>query len=213
MQSVVCMELIVLFSILSYIHFSNLTSVCLTQPTVLHLFPTNSLTLLRVSVALGIYLTLEGLQSDGCERVSREEEKAWRTCQAVNRWRQSGQFCRYGVLMSKMIFVWPVTTEKKPGSQPTAWGNLQTMLTFCTSKCGLGKGQRGFWAWSKWSLLLSSRGVLSVMLRRQAAWDKWHHVLLVSLPICGWTRHWRMTNIAVSVHVTLPCAFGLLSKV
>lgn len=36
--------------------------------------------------------------------------------------------------------------------------------------------------------------------------------LSVSLPICGWTRHWRMANIAVVVHVTFPCAFGLLSR-
>lgn len=47
------------------------------------------------SVALGMYLTLVGLQGDGCERVSREEEEVVRACQVANR--QRSKFCCHGL--------------------------------------------------------------------------------------------------------------------
>lgn len=66
---------------------SSVTQLFLSVPTSLH-FPL-SLTALRAcvtipSVALGMFFTLVGLQGDGCERVSREEEVV-RASQAVSK--------------------------------------------------------------------------------------------------------------------------------
>lgn len=69
-------EMLSVFFFLFPTHHSGLTTVPLTlrsSPRSLSLYPLRAT--IPSSVALGMYLPLEGLQSDGCERVSREEEE------------------------------------------------------------------------------------------------------------------------------------------
>lgn len=111
-----------------FIHHSDLATVSLTLPDSLHIFLhlSHSPSPFRAgvaipSVALGMYLTLVGLQADGCESVSREEEEEvvvrnGRACQAVNRRRDAGRsFVAMGCYDTEEQFelpVPPVTSDK-----------------------------------------------------------------------------------------------------
>ena len=117
-----------LFSVLSPFYRSDLTALAHVFP----FFPPRiALIPLRdsatvVSVALGMYLTLAGLQRDGCERLSREEEEAVGPCQAVNRLVRVLLPWTTLTLWAWLNFLWPVTTDKSLRQG----GSMEKFLSF-----------------------------------------------------------------------------------